>query len=149
MTQYWLPLQWADITRVLNSKEAALVCTSDHQAEIEDDLFDMVCRVREAVASNGSNVLSADHALIPRTLRAAALHILRVQWLTRYALPITQDRKDAADAAEEMLKAVADATLAVMDESGNMPDHADASPAITAPMPAYGNNGIGWYPTPS
>ncbi|MFI3243062.1 MAG: hypothetical protein R3Y56_02270 [Akkermansia sp.] len=146
---YWIALQWADIARVLNTKERAIVCNDDHRSDIEADLFDMVCRVREAVATNGSNSISADRALIPRTLRACALHILRVQWLTRYALPITQDRKDASDAAEEMLKAVADGTLAVMDENGDMPSHADESPAIVAPRPAYGNDGVGWYPTPN
>lgn len=145
---YWIKLDASDIARILNPKEAAIVCQKSQSAEIEEDIFDLTCRVREAVASNGSNALSADATLIPRTLRASAMHILRIHWLSRYAIPITQDRRDSATAAEEQLRKVAAGELKILDENGQMPTHADEQPAIIAPSPAYGVEGIGWYPTP-
>lgn len=145
---YWVKLDYSDIDRILNPKEATIICQKSPKEEIEEDIFDMTCRVREAVASNGSNALSADATLIPRTLRAAAMHILRIHWLSRYAIPITQDRRDSATAAEEQLRKVAVGDIKILDEHGNMPSHADEQPAIIAPSPAYGVEGIGWYPTP-
>ena len=98
--QYWLSLSLDDIPRVLVEKEAAIVCKEENAPQLVEDLFDITCRVREAIASNRGNSLSRNKQLIPRTLRAAALHILRLQWLTRFSLAVSAARRKTAEDPE-------------------------------------------------
>ena len=105
--------------------------------------------VREAVATNKANRLGSDPLSIPRSLRPAALDIAALRLLKRFALTVTDERKAAATAAEARLEAVRSAAAPVLDEAGNLPQQPCQVPEMVAPTPAYGNDGIGWYPTPT
>ena len=129
--------------------DADVVCKPENADQLADDMLDMTCRIREAIAANRANSLSANKLLIPRTLRAAAMSILRVQWLTRFALNVSDDRRRAAEEAEALLKKVAAAQMPVIDEEGNIPRLPAQEPGIIAPSPAYGHDGTGFFPTPN
>lgn len=145
---HWVPLTVADLSSVFNAEELAAVSKGEALPFVQDTLGDITAIVREAVAANKANRLSADCALIPRSLRPAALDIAAVRLLKRFALAVTDERKAAADAAYQRLDAVRKAECPVLDESGQIPPAPAQTPQIVAPRPAYGNDGIGFYPVP-
>lgn len=145
---YWVPLTAADLSSVFNADELAACTKGEFAPYVEETLGDIVAMVREAVATNKANRLSAELDLIPRSLRPAALDIAAVRLLKRFALSVTDERKAAADAAAARLEAVRRAESPVLDESGRLPSAPGEEPQIVAPRPAYGNDGIGFYPVP-
>lgn len=147
--RYWLPLAVSDLSAVFTEAELAEVTRAEFTGYVEDTLGDITVLVREAVATNKANRLPADGDSIPRSLRPAALDIAALRLLKRFGLSVTDERKEAARAAEERLQAVRTAAQPIVDESGQLPEAPALSPAIIAPAPAYGNNGKGWYPTPN
>ncbi len=146
--EYWVTLTPADIAAVLVHSERDTVLSPAHGSAVKTVCEDVICLVREAVASNRANRMSADPARIPRSLRPAALDIIRLRLLTRFALSVTEERQEAAERAEQELEAVRTGKRAILAEDGTLPDEPCAIPAIIAPTPAYGNDGVGWYPVP-
>ncbi len=147
MSAYWVKLAPADLSQVFDAHELAALSDAAHAA-VADMLGDMAAYVREAVAQNRGNRLPADPISIPRSLRAAALDILAVRLLKRFALTVTDARAELARAGEEAIERVRGGKLTVLDEAGNMPAPPSGRPAIIAPRPAYGNDGVGFYPVP-
>lgn len=145
---WWIPLTVADLPMVLNAKELAVLTLPDNQTYVTDILEDLVAVVRESIANNPANTLDPDRTTIPRTLRAMALSLATVQLLKRFALAISDDRREAALKAEERLAAIARAEFSVIDVHGDVPVPAGDIPEINAPTPAYGNDGVGFYPLP-
>ena len=145
---HWVPLTLADLSAVFNADELSACTQGEFTPYVEETLGDIVAIVREAVAANQANQLSADQELIPRSLRPAALDIAAVRLLKRFALTVTEERKSAAAAAEQRLEAVRRAESPVLNESGALPTAPAHRPAIVAPRPAYGNDGVGFYPVP-
>lgn len=145
---HWVPLTQDCLGQVFNDSELATLKAKATDAALEAELGDMVAAVRQAVAQNRGNRLSADQGLIPRSLRAPALDILALRLLKRYALKATEERRTQAERAQDLLKAIAEGKELVLDEEGNLPADPAATPAIIAPAPAYGNDGVGWWPKP-
>jgi len=146
--KYWLPLTADDLACVFSAQEMAQLTAQDRLPYVEETLADITAMVREAAAANKANRLPADPLCIPRTLRPAALDIAALRLLKRFALSVTEERKAAAAAGEARLEAVRKAEAPLLDERGLLPDEPGAAPAIVAPRPAYGNDGVGWYPVP-
>ncbi len=146
---YWVPLTQDDLAQVFNDTELASLRAKVQGGAVKDALGDMVAFVRQCVAQNRSNRLSADKSLLPRSLRGPALDILALRLLKAYALQVTEPRKLAAEKAAELLEDIAKGKRLVLDEQGELPEDPAATPGIVSPSPAYGNEGIGWYPTPT
>lgn len=146
---YWLPLTVQDLSAVFATAELDELTRPECLPYVEDTLADIVAMVREAVATNKANKLADDPMSIPRSLRPAALDIAALRLLKRFALTVTEERKAAANAAEARLESVRKAEAPVLDETGKLPQQPCQRPAMVAPLPAYGNDGIGWYPTPT
>ena len=147
--KYWLPLTVHDLSAVFAPAELDELTRPECLPYVEDTLADIVAMVREAVATNKANRLAIDPLAIPRSLRPAALDIAALRLLKRFALTVTEERKAAATAAEARLEAVRRADAPVLDEAGNLPPQPCQAPEMVAPTPAYGNDGIGWYPIPT
>lgn len=147
--KYWLPLTAQDLATVFNAAELGELTRPENMPYVVDTLEDITAMVREAVATNRANRLGSDPLSIPRSLRPAALDIAALRLLKRFALAVTDERKAAAAAAEQRLEAVRKAEAPVLDETGNLPSQPGQTPVIVAPTPAYGNDGVGWYPTPN
>lgn len=146
--KYWLPLTVQDLSAVFAADEMDVVTRPEWMPYVEETLADITAQVREAVATNKANRLAPDPLSIPRTLRPAAVDIAALRLLKRFAATIKEERKAAAEAAEKRLEAVRRAEITVLDESGNLPQQPGLVPQMVAPTPAYGNDGIGWYPSP-
>lgn len=145
---YWVTLSARDLSDVFNGAELDAVTRGEYLPFVEDALADVTAQVREAVATNKANRLAAAADSIPRSLRPAALDIVALRLLKRFALSVTEERKKAAEDAAAVLEAVRRAERPVLTESGTLPEAPAQMPAIVAPAPAYGNNGTGWWPTP-
>lgn len=145
---YWVPLTQDDLKQVFNDTELASLRAKVDSRALDDALGDMVAYVRQCVAQNRSNRLPAEKSLLPRSLRGPALDILALRLLKAYALQVTEPRKLAAEKAAELLEDIAKSKRLVLDEQGELPCDPAATPAIVAPYPAYGNDGVGWYPSP-
>lgn len=146
--KYWVTLSAADLSDVFNADELDAVTRGEYLPYAENALADVTAQVREAVATNRANRLDPAADTIPRSLRAAALDIVALRLLKRFALSVTDERKKAADDAAAVLDAVRRAERPVLDVNGVLPAAPGQMPAIVAPAPAYGNNGVGWWPTP-
>ena len=146
--RFWVPLTQECLAQVFNETELATLRARAPMAALEAELGDMVAVVRQAVAQNRGNRLPADMSLIPRSLRGAALDILALRLLKRYALKATDERRTQAERAQDLLKALAEGKQCVPDEAGFLPADPASSPAMIAPAPAYGNGGAGWWPKP-
>lgn len=145
---HWLTLTPADLSSVFNAQELAACTKGEYIPFVQDTLADITAMVREAVAANRANRLAPGDS-IPRSLRPAALDLAALRLLKRFALAVTEERKHAAELAEERLDKVRKAEIPVLDENGNLPPQPALRPGIIAPHPAYGNNGTGWYPVPA
>ncbi len=146
--EYWVKLTPSDVSTVLVHQEADVVLSPSHGRAVREVCDDVVCLVREAVAQNRANHLSADPGRIPRSLRPAALDILRLRLLVRFALSVDDERRAAAERAEAELEAVRAGKRSILAEDGTLPTEPCATPAIIAPAPFAGNDGVGWYPKP-
>lgn len=146
--RYWVPLTFADLSAVFNADELSACTKGEFMPFVQETLCDITAIVREAVAANKANRLPGGNT-IPRSLRPAALDIAAVRLLKRFALSVTEERKAAADAAYQRLDAVRKAEFPVLDESGQIPAAPAQTPQIIAPRPAYGNDGVGFYPVPT
>lgn len=71
----------------------------------------VAARVRSAVLSGGRCRLSGGDGDIPAALRGEAVAILRLRLLLRFALSVTEERKDEAVRAEQRLDEIAKGTL--------------------------------------
>lgn len=146
--KYWVPITAEDLPAVFSAKELDAIHKPDNAAVLADAIGDIVASIREAVAQNTGNALPDDQTLIPRSLRPAALDILAMRLLKRFSVAASDDRRKAAETAEQRIEAIRAERRLVMDQYGQMPVPASKTPAIVAPEPAYGNDGTGYYPIP-
>lgn len=147
--QHWIAITSDMLLQSLNRAELDAVNTVADTAAIDDEISDVVAIVREAVANNRGNVMPEDDRLIPRSLRAYALDILRVRLLTRYTIAVSDARKAAADAAHTRLSDIAKGDYLVTAPSGGIPSMPSRTPHVTAPDPTFGSSASsGWWPRP-
>lgn len=143
----WIPLSVDDLALVFSPKEVEAIVAPTNSQFIAEIMADVVAQVRESIANNPSNALDAGDT-IPRTLRAIALDIIAVRALKRYARTITDERKEAAAAAIQKLSQIAEGAYRVIDAQGSIKLPEYMEPSIIAPRQGYGNDGVGFFPTP-
>ena len=144
---YWVAIRPDDLSAVFVGEELTALTRPEASAAVQDAIDDVTAIVRDAVAQNLANLLP-DGALIPRSLRPAALDMIAWRLLKRYALAITDERKQAAAEAAARIAEVRTQKQLVLDATGKLPVQPAGTPAIIAPDPAYGNDGPGLYPLP-
>lgn len=145
---YWVAITAEDLPAVFNGKEIEAVTKPDNAAVLADAIGDIVAAIREAVAQNRGNTLPDDQTLIPRSLRPAALDILALRLLKRFSVAVGDDRRKAAETAEQRIESIRAERRLVMDQHGQMPVPPSQTPEIIAPEPSYGNDAKGFYPVP-
>lgn len=136
----WSPLTQDDALALFSASERDIVAADSEL--VSSICGDITARIREACLANSANILGEG---VPRSYRQDALALVRRALLLRYDLPISDDRRAAADKAEERIAALADKKLKVMTDQGLLPSVPTNRPQITTRETVY-NVGRGLYP---
>lgn len=112
-------MQWSTLTEdalaeAFNAKEAEAVVRLRAEAAVDPVpaiIGAVAARVRSAVLSGGRCRLCGGDGDIPAALRGEAVAILRMRLLTRFALSVTEERKEEATRAEQRLDDIAKGVL--------------------------------------
>lgn len=121
--------------------------------EDPDAIFNSVIRtvsneVREAILNNSRNRVDPALYTIPETLQGTALAIVRLRLLIRFSQRVTDERKAAADEAEQKLKDIAAGKWSIMAPDGTMPPVPGKKPCVSAPDAPYDVLSHGLFPSP-
>lgn len=126
----WREPTESDITSVLNAAETMAYKTAviaPGQDVLRDSITLVVNHCRGYIADNPQNRLAAGVTL-PDRVMLSALHLIRVELLTRLKLVVDDDRKDAAKAATRFLERVADGKVTIEQPDDGAP--VDTSSAV-------------------
>lgn len=121
----WVTVDAALAEEGLSAAELAAVsnCGADWQAALQGVCMGLAARVRNACMASGRvQALDPRPVAVPAALRAEVVDVLRYRLLLRFALRVTDERKEAATAAEARLDALARGEYPLVD-----------SPAAAAP----------------
>ena len=129
----WRPLTETDVLGVLNSAElaayqAAVVGTG--QDPLADATAAVVNQCRGYIADNPSNSLAAGLTL-PERVHLSALHIIRVEMLTRLDLEVSKDRADAKRDAIRFFERVSEGKVTIEQPTENPDTETSSTPAMT------------------
>ena len=116
----WRELTEADVLGVLNSPETSayqVAAIGDGQTVLADAITAVVNQCRGYIADHASNTL-AEGATLPERAVLPALHILRVELLTRLDLEVSKDRADSKREAIRFFERVADGKVAIEQPTG-------------------------------
>ena len=127
----WRELTEADVLGVLSEPEKAAYQTAaagSGQDPVADAIAAVVNQCRGYIGDNPANTLGPDLTL-PERVHLSALHMIRVELLTRLDLEVSKDRADAKRDAVRFFERVADGNVAIEPptEASNEPA---AAPAI-------------------
>lgn len=128
----WRTLTEADVLGVLNSAEL-----SAYQAAVigsgQDPLADATAAVvnqcRGYIADNPANNLAAGITL-PERVHLSALHIVRVEMLTRLDLEVSKDRADAKRDAIRFFERVSEGKVTIEQPTENLDTETNSAPLI-------------------
>lgn len=128
----WRTLTSADVLGVLNSAEssayqAAVIGVG--QDPLQDAITAVVNQCRGYIADNPTNSL-AEGVTLPERTHLSALHIIRVEMLTRLDLEVSKDRADARKDAIRFFERVSDGKVAIEQPSGLPLDNQTPPPSI-------------------
>ena len=116
----WRELTEDDILGVLNASEAAAyqsAVTGTGQDVLADAITVVVNQCRGYIADNPSNSLATGVTLPERT-HLSALHIIRVELLTRLDMEVSEDRRAARRDAIRFFERVADGKVTIEQPDG-------------------------------
>lgn len=125
----WRPLTEADVLGVLSEPEAAAyqsAAIGAGQTVLASALGVVVNQCRGYIGDNPANTLAAGLTL-PERVHLSALHIVRVELLTRLDLEVSKDRADAKRDAIRFFERVSDGKVQLesptgaTDDSGSSP----------------------------
>ena len=118
----WRALTEADVLGVLNSPELAAyqsAAIGSGQDPLADSIATVTAQCRGYIADNPQNTL-ADGASLPERTHLSALHILRVELLTRLDMEVSKDRLAAKQDAIRFFERVSEGKVGI--ESPVTPD---------------------------
>ena len=118
----WRTLTTADVLGVLSVPETLLLDTIDGEAgqSVLTDLFaTVVNHCRGYIADNKANALASGLTLPERVIRPA-LHLLRLDLLTRLDCEISEDRRKSASEAIRFFERVSDGKISIEPPNGNL-----------------------------
>lgn len=132
-------MSWKVLTRdalaaQLNEKELIAYSQAGNpngDDPIEEILANTAALVRGYIRSAGLVRPSSDEFAVPRALFGSALNYARFDYLTRFRLPVSEDRRKARDEAAQLFDLVRDGKFKVDDGING-----ETEPKMTATSPA-------------
>jgi hypothetical protein len=127
----WRELTEGDILGVLNASETAAyqaAAAGDGQDVLADAIKVVVNQCRGYIADNAENSL-AEGVSLPERTHLSALHIIRVELMTRLDMEVSKDRVQACRDAIRFFERVADGKVKVEQPTGAV-DTSSASQTI-------------------
>lgn len=120
----WRELTEEDVVGVLNEPERAgyqAAAIAPGQDPMQDAITLVVNHCRGYIADNMENRL-AEGLTLPERAHLSALHMIRVELLTRVDIEVSKDRADAAKAATRFFERVADGRVGIEQPTGATDD---------------------------
>jgi hypothetical protein len=127
----WRELTEDDLNGVLNASENAAyqaAATGIGQDVLADSITTVVNQCRGYIADHPANSLAAGLTL-PSRVHLSALHLIRVEMLTRLDIEVSKDRMDAKRDAIRFFERVADGRVAIESPTGET-DDSSPSPSV-------------------
>jgi hypothetical protein len=118
----WRELTEEDVQGVLNEPEASayqVAAAGSGQDVLADAIKTVVNQCRGYIADNSANSL-ADGLTLPERVHLSALHIIRVEMLTRLDMEVSKDRESAKRDAIRFFERVADGRVAIEQPTGTL-----------------------------
>lgn len=84
------------------------LATDDDEQVIAEAIAAVVPGLQGYIADNPQNSIPQDITLLPERVHKAAVHLIRVELLTRLDLEVSEDRRKAADEALRLFIRIAD-----------------------------------------
>jgi len=116
----WRELIESDVVGVLNALEHAgyqAAAKAEGQDPMQDAITAVVNQCRGYIADNRENSL-ADGVTLPERVHLSALHIIRVELLTRLDMKVSKDRVEARRDAIRFFERVADGKVSIEQPTG-------------------------------
>jgi hypothetical protein len=116
----WKELTEADVFGVLNALETdgyQAAAIAPGQDPVADSIALVTNHCRGYIADNAENAL-AEGLTLPERVHLSALHLIRVELLTRLDIEVSKDRVKASDAATRFFERVADGKVKVEQPTG-------------------------------
>lgn len=129
----WRALTEADVLGVLNAPEAQAYQTAaigSGQDPLDDAITAVVNQCRGYIADHPGNML-ADGLTLPERVHLSALHIIRVELLTRLDLEVSKDRLAAKADAIRFFERVSDGKVNIEQPTGAVDSESSGGPAMT------------------
>lgn len=126
----WLPITATKMLGVLNATEAAayqLAAIGTLQDPLADATAAVVNQCRGYIADFKSNSL-ADGLTLPERAHLPAMHLIRVELLTRLDLDVSKDRATAAANALQFFRDVAAGKVSLEQPTGTLTTETVAAP---------------------
>jgi hypothetical protein len=120
----WRELTEADVVGVLNEVEKTgyqSAAIAPGQDPMQDSIILVTNHCRGYIADNTENRL-AEGVTLPERVHLSALHLIRVELLTRLDIEVSKDRADAGKAATRFFERVADGKVKVEQPTGATDD---------------------------
>jgi hypothetical protein len=120
----WRELTESDVVAVLNEAERAgyqAAAIADGQNAMQDSITLVTHHCRGFIADNAENPL-AEGLTLPERVHLSALHLIRVELLTRLDIEVSKDRADAGKAATRFLERVSDGKVKIEQPTGATED---------------------------
>lgn len=120
----WRELTEADILGVLNASETTAykaAAKSRTQDVLADAIRGVVNQCRGYIADNAENRL-AEGLTLPERVHLSALHLIRVEMLTRLDMEVSKDRTDAKRDAIRFFERVSDGRVGIEQPTGATDD---------------------------
>jgi phage gp36-like protein len=116
----WRELTEADVQGVLNEPETTAyqsAALGGGQDALADALTTVVNQCRGYIGDNPANQL-AEGLTLPERVHLSALHLIRVELLTRLDLEVSEDRRSAKRDAIRFFERVSDGRVAIESPTG-------------------------------
>jgi hypothetical protein len=116
----WRALTEADVQGVLNEPETTayqVAAAAGGQDVLADAITAVVNQCRGYIGDHPGNALAAGLTL-PERVHLSALHMIRVEMLTRLDIEVSKDRADAKREAIRFFERVADGKVAIESPTG-------------------------------
>lgn len=120
----WRELTEADVVGVLNALEHAgyqAAALADGQNPMQDSITLVTNHCRGYIADNSENRL-AEGLTLPERVHLSALHMVRVELLTRLDIEVSKDRDSAAKAAVRFFERVSEGKVKIEQPTGATDD---------------------------
>jgi hypothetical protein len=128
----WRELTEADVQGVLNEPETSAyqaAAAGEGQDVLGDAIKTVVNQCRGYIGDNRSNQL-AEGLTLPERVHLSALHIVRVELLTRLDIEVSKDRMGAKADAIRFFERVSDGKVAIEPPTGFPTEESGGSPQM-------------------